>query len=412
MNIRSIIKKPLFVFAFLYLGFAISYIDRAAISLALPHIGKDFAVGPAELGVVLSVFYLGYALMQIPGGWLADRFGAKAIVVMSICLWSIMTVFTGLAWSLLALLLIRFLFGLGEGGYPSAAIKGVAELYRRDDRPKMAGVMISSNYIGSFLAPLIIAPLLIWLGWRHVFLVIGTVGVVFAVVYLILVKRPEHYGHYQPEPTATRLGKTGAAELLRMPLMWTIVVVWFSMSLVNKRLDAWMPTYLLTARGLDLKTVGLLVPLPFISAALATAMGGWLMTKFFDGREKLLITGSCALTAVFLYGMASATTTTEVIVYQTLAYFFKSLVFAVAFALPTKILAQRLVGTGIGMVNFGGQLAGFVSPMVIGFLLSGTGSYHSAFLFLLGAALVAMLIAMTLDTGKILAVQQANAHEA
>ncbi|SEQ89358.1 Sugar phosphate permease [Pseudomonas sp. NFACC02] len=411
MRIRKALNSPILVFVLLYLGYVISYIDRSAISLALSHIGKDFHLGPAELGVVLSAFYLGYAAMQIPGGWLSDRFGAKKVVIISIILWSLFTLMTGLAWSLASLLVIRFLFGLGEGSYPSSALKGVAEIYARKDRPKMASLMISSNYTGSFIAPLIIAPLLLWLGWRDVFLAIGIAGILFAVLYAVLVKRPEAYGNYQPEIGVAE-GKANTRDLLRMPLLWKIVAIWFALGLVNKGLDAWMPMYLLTARGLDLKTVGLLVPLPFISAAIATAIGGWLMVKYFDGREKYLMIGSCLLSGIFLYGMYTAQTTTEVIAYQAVVYFFKSFVFAAAFALPTKILAQRQVGTAIGMVNFGGQLAGFVSPMVIGFLVSYYETYNSAFLFLIGATAVATLISLTLSASKIRSVQLANANEA
>lgn len=410
MKVTRFLHNPLFVFILLYLGYMISYVDRAAISLALAHIGKDFNVGPAQLGVVLSAFYLGYAAMQIPGGWLADKFGSKRVVVVSIALWSLFTVLTGLAWSLSALLVIRFLFGLGEGGYPSSAMKGVAEIYPREQRPKMVGLMISSNYTGSFVAPLIIAPLILWLGWRDVFLVIGLAGIVFAVFYALTVRRNVAVIEDAALPRATT--RVSVKELLRMPLIWKIVVVWFCLSLLNKGLDAWMPMYLLTVRGLDIKTVGMLVPLPFISASIATAMGGWLMTRYFDGKEKFLMMGSCVLTGVFVYGMYQAQTTTQVIVFQTVAYFFKSFVFATAFALPTKILSQRLVGTGIGMVNFGGQLAGFVSPMVIGFLVEYTGSYNSAFLFLLGAVVVAALVSTSISAQKIREVQLANAHEA
>ncbi|WP_411379763.1 MFS transporter [Pseudomonas sp. MPB26] len=410
MKVTRCLHNPLFVFILLYLGYMISYVDRAAISLALAHIGKDFNVGPAQLGVVLSAFYLGYAAMQIPGGWLADKFGSKRVVVVSIALWSLFTVLTGLVWSLSALLVIRFLFGLGEGGYPSSAMKGVAEIYPREQRPKMVGLMISSNYTGSFVAPLIIAPLILWLGWRDVFLVIGLACIVFAVFYALTVRRSVAVIEDAALPRATT--KVSVKELLRMPLIWKIVVVWFCLSLLNKGLDAWMPMYLLTVRGLDIKTVGMLVPLPFISASIATAMGGWLMTRYFDGKEKFLMMGSCVLTGVFVYGMYQAQTTTQVIVFQTVAYFFKSFVFATAFALPTKILSQRLVGTGIGMVNFGGQLAGFVSPMVIGFLVEYTGSYNSAFLFLLGAVVVAALVSTSISAQKIREVQLANAHEA
>ena len=411
MKVKSFLRSPTFVFILLYLGYMISYIDRTAISLALAHIGKDFNVGPAELGVVLSAFYLGYAAMQIPGGWLADKYGSKKVIVVSIGLWSLFTVMTGLAWSLASLLIIRFLFGLGEGSYPSSAMKGVAEIYPREQRPKMAGLMISSNYVGSFVAPLLIAPLILWLGWRDVFLAIGLAGIVFAVFYALTVRSSVMVVDEKPKATDVKT-KVSVKELLSMPTLWKIVIVWFCLSLVNKGLDAWMPMYLLTARGLDLKTVGMLVPLPFIAASVATAMGGWLMTRFFDGKEKFLMMGSCVLTGVFLYGMYQGQSTTQVIVYQTAAYFFKSFVFATAFALPTKILSQRLVGTGIGMVNFGGQAAGFVSPMVIGFLVSYYDSYDSAFLFLLGAVAVSTLVSMTISARKIRDVQLANAHEA
>ncbi|HQR91683.1 MAG TPA: MFS transporter, partial [Caulobacter sp.] len=108
-------------FALLYLAFCISYIDRAAMSLALTQVGKEFSLKPDELGAVLSIFFLGYALMQIPGGWLADRFGSKYVVIVTIAAWSVFTILTSQAWSLVSLLAIRFIFGLAEGGFPSAS---------------------------------------------------------------------------------------------------------------------------------------------------------------------------------------------------------------------------------------------------------------------------------------------------
>src|SRR6516225_7811039 len=142
-------------FILLYLAFCISYIDRAAISLALGQIGKDFDLQAADLGVIISAFFLGYALMQVPGGWLADRIGSKTVVIVTITMWSIFTVMTGLAWSLLSLIAIRFIFGIAEGGFPPASIKAIAELYDREKRPKMAAFLTSSNYAGSMIAPLV-----------------------------------------------------------------------------------------------------------------------------------------------------------------------------------------------------------------------------------------------------------------
>lgn len=387
-------------FALLYLAFLISYVDRAAISLALGQIGKDFNLGAADLGIVISAFFLGYAAMQVPGGWLADRFGSKLVVVAAIAMWSVFTVMTSLAWSLASLIVIRLIFGLTEGAFPAASIKAVTEMFDKPSHPKLSALLTSSNYAGSMLAPLIMAPLIIAFGWRQAFQVIGFAGVAFALVYFVLVPhiRP---GSGVPPASATppaQVKTAGRRELLKNPFMWQLLTVWFGLSCVNKGLDSWMPVYLLQQRGLDLKAVGLLTPIPFLLATIATASGGWVMTTFFADREKYLLIGSATLTGVFVYAMYTSQTIAALIFFQSLAYFFKSFVLATVVALPTKVLAADQIGTGFGMVNFGGQSAGFVAPSIMGFLVSGTGSFDAAFDFLLVMIALAVAVATTIKT--------------
>jgi nitrate/nitrite transporter NarK len=159
-----------------------------------------------------------------------------------------------------------------------------------------------------------------------------------------------------------------------------------------------MPVYLLQQRGLDLKTVGVLTPIPFLLATFSTAIGGWVMTTFFAEREKYLLIGSSALTGVFLYAMYKSDTIASLIVFQSLVYFFKSFVLAAVIALPTKLLKDEQIGTGIGMVNFGGQSAGFVAPAVMGFIVTGTGSFDAAFGFLIAMTAMAVIVASTINT--------------
>src|SRR4051794_38982571 len=390
-------KPSVIGFVLLYIAFCISYIDRAAISIALAQIGKDFNLQAADLGIVISAFFLGYAAMQVPGGWLADRIGSKYVIIGTIAMWSVFTVTTSFAWSLVSLIAIRFAFGLAEGCFPPASIKAVSESFAKDDRPKMSALLMSSNYAGSMIAPLIMAPLIIWLGWRHAFEVIGGAGVVFAVLYLTLVPRKAPVS----DPGAgTATGKTAAPmrELMKNPILWQLLIVWFCLSCVNKGLDSWMPIYLLQQRGLDLKAVGLLTPIPFVLATISTAIGGWVMTTFFAEREKYLLIGASTLTGVFLYAMYKSDTITSLIVYQSLVYFFKSFVLASVIALPTKLLQDDQIGSGIGMVNFGGQSAGFIAPAVIGFIVTGTGSFDAAFGFLVTMTALAVVVASTINT--------------
>ncbi|AND89581.1 MULTISPECIES: MFS transporter [Bradyrhizobium] len=393
-------KTSVIAFVLLYIAYCISYIDRAAISLALAQIGKDFNLQAADLGIVISAFFLGYAAMQVPGGWLSDRFGSKYVVIVTIVMWSLFTAFTSLAWSLISLIAIRFIFGIAEGGFPPASIRAIAEVFKKDSRPKMSGLLLSSNYAGSMVAPLIMAPLILWLGWRHAFNAIGIAGIVFAVVYFVFVPYLGRPGKADAGAPVKAESRAPMRELMKNPLLWQLMVVWFGLSCVNKGLDSWMPLYLLQQRGLDLKTVGVLAPIPFVMATIATAMGGWVMTTFFSEREKYLLIGSSALTGIFLYAMYKSETITMLIAFQSLVYFFKSFVLASVIALPTKLLRDDQIGSGVGMVNLGGQSAGFVAPVAIGFIVTGTGSFDAAFGFLVAMTALSVVVAATISTAQ------------
>ena len=169
------------ILAVLYFGWIISYIDRTVISLAIVQIGEDLTLDASKLGIILSAFFVGYAFMQIPGGWLADRFGSRKVIVVAVIAWSIFTALSGLAWSLTSLLLIRFLFGIGEGGYPAAATKAISDYFPKDKRTKAQSTMMSSNGLGAAIAPIICAPLLVAFGWRTVFLLVGILGIFFII---------------------------------------------------------------------------------------------------------------------------------------------------------------------------------------------------------------------------------------
>jgi len=386
------------VFALLYLGFCIAYVDRVAINIALASIGKEFALNPSTMGVVLSTFFVGYAIMQIPGGWLADKFGSKVAIIGALFVWSVFTLGTGYAWSLTSLIVIRFIFGIGEGPFAASALKGIAENFPKAERPKMTAALLSSNYVGSALAPLMVVPLLMYFGWRGMFHAFGILGIAFIAIYWFLVKPAMKE---EQDAVASGEPKISMKELLKMPLIWQLTIAWFALSLVNKGLDSWMPTYLLTVRHMDLKSLGLLTPLPFVAAGIATAIGGWVMDRFFDGREKYLLVSSAILTAIFLYYMYTAETVMLVIGFQSLVYFFKSFVFASALALPMKLLPGSVAGSASGVINMGGQSAGFVAPLLIGLMVSAyDGSYDAAFWFLIGAACLSALTSLTIKNRK------------
>ena len=392
------------VFFFLYVGFCISYIDRSAIGLALPSISKDFTLAPTQMGVVISAFFIGYSIMQLPGGWMADKFGSKSVILIALTLWSIFTFMTGHASSLAGLLFLRFVFGLCEGPYAGACYRGIAEYFPRELRPAFATGVLSSNYIGSAIAPIIIVPLILWFGWRGRFQALGCIGLVYVFFYAFF------YAFFVKQVKPAEEEKAGAKKgskkeyflkLLHFSIIWKLVVCAFCISCINKGLDAWMPTYLIAERGINLKAVGYVTPIPFMASFLSTAVCGWIMNKYFDRVEQYMI-GICAvMTAVFLYLMYNAETLFWVVVFQCGVYFFKACILGSAVAIVLKIVTGNIAGSATMIVNMGGQVAGFISPVVMGYLVSVfNGSFNAVFYYLIGAASVCALSAFLIPKRK------------
>lgn len=371
-------------FFFLYIGFCISYIDRSAIGLALPSVSKDFQLAPTEMGVVISVFFVGYSIMQIPGGWFSDRFGSKTVIVIAFTLWSIFTFTTGHASTLAGLLFLRFVFGLCEGPYAGACYKAIAEYFPREMRATFATGILSSNYIGSALAPIVVVPLILWFGWRGMFQVLGVVGLFFIFFYVLFVKQQKPVEEKKGDKK--NQGKYFKA-LLSMSFMWKLVLCAFCVSCINKGLDAWMPTYLIAERGINLKAVGYLTPIPFIASFAASAMCGYVMQKYFNKKEHYLIAICAMMTGIFLYLMYNAETITTVVIFQCGVYFFKSCILGAAVAIVLKLLTGAVAGVASTIVNMGGQVAGFLSPAFMGFLVQYFhGSFSAVFYYLMAAA--------------------------
>ena len=387
------------VFFFLYIGFCISYIDRSAIGLALPSISKDFALAPTQMGVVISAFFIGYSIMQIPGGWLADHFGSKTVICIALTLWSIFTFTTGHASTLAGLLFLRFVFGLCEGPYAGSCYRAIAEYFPRELRPAFTTGILSSNYIGSAIAPIIIVPLILWFGCRGMFQALCCIGLFYVFFYAFCVKQTKPAEEVK---AGKKENKTKYfLHLMKFSIIWKLVLCAFCVSCINKGLDAWMPTYLIAERGINLKAVGYVTPIPFMASFLSTAGCGWLMNKYFDKKEQYMIAICAVMTAIFLYLMYNAETLFWVVVFQCGVYFFKACILGSAVAIVLKIVTGSIAGSASTLVNMGGQVAGFISPVIMGYLVSAfNGSFNAVFYYLIAAAALCAVSALLIPKRK------------
>ncbi|OUS92583.1 MFS transporter [Rhodococcus sp. NCIMB 12038] len=368
----------------LFAAWVVDYIDRLAINLALPSIGAEFGLGHTQQGMVISAFFLSYALCQIPGGLLADRFGSRRVVSWSLLIWSLFTALTGTAWAFAVLLAIRFVFGVGQGVYPAAAMKAVAERTAPGQRMTATGWAQSSNAFGAVLAPLIAAPIIAVWGWRMSFFAVAGLGVlVWAAIQLWLPATLSQSDETEVRPD----GQGGLRTVLASGVMWRFTLMFFGYGIIVWGLNSWIPSYLQTERGISLTGSGLLSAIPALVGGVAIIVGGKLIDRL-GGRHRVIVLPAMTVCAVCILFLNRVTSLAEFVALLSLATASATLCYMPIFAIPMRTLPAGLVGTGSGMINFGGQAAGFITPMVMGALVD-RYSYTAAFGFLVVGAVLA-----------------------
>src|SRR5580698_7416702 len=171
------------VLGLLSLLMVITYLDRVCISVAGPRMQEALHIGPVGWGWVTAIFTLSYAAFEIPGGALGDRIGARRVLTRIVLWWSVFTSLTGVVTSFFPLLLIRFLFGMGEAGaLPNASI-AVARWFPVHERGRACGVFLMATQLGGAIAPLAVVPIQVHYGWRASFYVFGILGVAWSVIW-------------------------------------------------------------------------------------------------------------------------------------------------------------------------------------------------------------------------------------
>ncbi|WP_423798121.1 MFS transporter [Neobacillus sp. SAB-20_R2A] len=389
------------ILALLFLGWSLGNIDRYIMNFAVLSITEDLHLSASSTGLLLSSFFAGYAIMQMPGGWLADRFGPRKVLLVAVIMWSIFTGLTGAAWSLASMVMIRFLFGIGEGGFQPSASKIISLTFPKEERARAMSVMLSSSGIMTLIIPIASAALLTTIGWRTTFVIMGISGVIITVLYWYFIKLPKsNLGDHATQTVASNQ-KGIFRSLFKMPMIWSLVIAYFCIYAVNWGLATWIPTYLVKTRGLDLISLGWVQTIPGITMLAGIFFGGYIIDKLPAGRERLAGGLSCAVIGILLYLMFTATSVTSFITYQTIVNLFIAFVIILLPAIILKQLPSSVTGTAMGIANTGGQLAGFITPMAIGFIVDAFhGSFNAAFWMLILFAIICIGAILSINGKK------------
>src|SRR5437016_1706407 len=309
MDLPNVSKKHRWsIVGLLFTASLINYLDRAAISFALPLISRDFHLTSGTKGLLLSSFFWSYALMQVPIGWCADRFNLRWLYAGAFALWSFAQGLTGLAGSLAALIGFRVLLGVGESIYLPGGTKIVSLLFARKERGLPSGLFDFGTRTGLVLEGILVPWLLMRYGWRQTFLLLGFTGLLWIAPWLLVFPR-----RMRPEgSTATSLPSTSSP-----PFRWSALL---SHNLLNRNLlgiclgffcfdyywyvlVTWLPDYLVTVRHLTVIQAGFYASLVFFTFGVAEPIGGWLADSLIRRGWDETRTRKGIVTAAFFTGL-------------------------------------------------------------------------------------------------------------
>ncbi|MEM1504630.1 MFS transporter [Domibacillus sp. 8LH] len=407
-------KKPtrarFIMLTLLFFGTAINYLDRTNMAVAASAIQDDLGLDAAMLGLILSAFGWTYAFMQIPGGWLIDRFGPRLVYGVSLILFSLFTLFQGFAKNFGTLFGLRLGLGLSESPAFPANSRVVAAWFPQRERALATGVYTAGEYVGLAVA----TPFLFWLlssfGWQSIFLVTGVIGILFAAVWFAFYREPKDSKYVNEEelayirdgggladqvPERQKITWSKARHLFKYRQFWGIYIGQFAVTSTLYFFLTWFPSYLVQEKGITLLKAGFVGSVPYIAAGIGVLVGGywsdWMVKKGVSVSKArktpviLGLLGACTIIA------ANYTTSIGLVIAVMSFAFFAQGMSAITWTLVSDIAPKELVGLAGGVFNLAGNLSAIVTPIVIGMIVSQTGSFNGAIVFVGVVALIGAL---------------------
>src|ERR1700676_1845466 len=367
----------------LFTASLINYLDRAAISFALPLISRDFHLTPETKGLLLSSFFWSYALMQVPIGWCADRLNLRSLYAGAFALWSLAQGLTGLAGSLKVLIGFRILLGVGESIYLPGGVKIISLLFSGKDRGLPSGLFDFGTRTGLVLEGILVPWLLTRYGWRHTFLLLGFTALIWMVPWLLVFPHHVRAANQAVVSSPTSVGPPIRWNALFNRNLLGICLGFFCFDYYWYVLVTWLPDYLVTVRHLSIVQAGFYASLAFFMFGIAEPIGGWIADRLIRRGWDETRTRKGIVTVAFFMGLfliaAMRASNTGTAIWLLIAGSLVGLATGNLLVILQCCAPLEKVGIWTGAENFAGNLAGIVAPLAVGLLIKRSGSYVPGF---------------------------------
>ncbi|NHC40479.1 MFS transporter [Bacillus sp. MM2020_1] len=394
------------ILTILFITTAINYIDRSALSVAAPMMSKDLQLDAVSLGIAFSAFNWAYAFLQIPSGWMLDRFGARVVYGVGLFVWSLFTFFQGWTSGFLMLFVLRFIVGIAEAPSFPGNSRLTAMWFPQNERGRAVSVYNSAQYFGLALFTPVLALLLQKFGWHMTFFVAGAAGIVASFFWFKHIYEPKKHPKANQAEIDYILEGGGLANAGDKPIkirwahakllltnrqMIGIYIAQFCLNTIVWFFLTWFPTYLVQEKHMSMLKVGFMASLPYAGAFLGGIVGGYISDWLLKRGKSLGVARKTPIIIGFLFSsiivLANYTSSAALIMLiMSIAFFAKGMAGA-TWTLVGDMSPKEIIGLSGGIFNTSGNLAGIVIPIVVGYILSTTHSFSAA-LFFIGVVLI------------------------
>lgn len=406
------------ILAVLWLTLLLSYFDRAAIAAALPFMITDLHMSGSVAGLVSGALFLSYTIVQVPAGYLSDRFGQRRFILAAVAWWTVFSFLTGaVASSLIALTAVRFLMGAGEGFHPPPLWRTMSNWFGTGRRAWPLALMLTALPLGPALVPKIAFPIIGNWGWRSVFYLTAIPGVIVLLLAFWLL-RDAPLSRNLAGRTVLSPARPKIKRQWRVPHIWLTFTAFLFYGFVLYGLMGWLPTYLLSYRHLPINQVGWLSTSPYLAGAVGLLGGAWLCQRRFNHVRRRFVAVSYLATAACIGCTAVATSVPLAGLFLTAAGFCLYAGLGPFWSVPMDVVAPHEVGLWLGFINMGTQISGFLGPIYIGWLIQFTDSFLPALISMI-VSLVLAAVCLTavrgrttdMDTGPAAATSEGMVHQ-
>jgi ACS family hexuronate transporter-like MFS transporter len=393
------------VIALLFIASIINYLDRAAFSVAMPYIKDYLSLSPAEIGIMLSSFFFGYALFNFVGGYLSDIYGPRKVMAIAMLSWSLFCGLTGVAFSYIILFIIRVLFGMSEGPISTNVNKVITKWIPIHQRARAIGIANAGNPLGGAIAGPIVGFLIVMWNWRVAFIILMSLGFIWTFFWLkAFTDNPKDHPQTQaveitefdeavrnaPVNHATQ-AKLPFRFYLTQPLVLATGIAFFAINYILYFFLTWFPSYLSMAKGLNITEMSIASAIPWLLGSVGMVIGGTVSDYIYKktGRllfsRKLLIVAGLIISAFCICIAGLVESVNNAVIMMSLGIFFMYLAASSPWSIISDSISPDKVGGVGGFVHLLANTSGMIAPILTGLIVEYTGGSFIAAFALAGA---------------------------